>query len=114
VISNFESDDLTILTWTPAGVVTVVGTVAVGDGPVGVDALLLEGGNVAVVSAGFNDNTQSLTVLSPAGAVISNVKTALPAGSLAPGHAFWLRGEAHHYAVTCNGSGHLVVVDSGL
>jgi hypothetical protein len=113
-VSNFESDELTILGWTPEGTVTVIGSVSVGDGPVGIDALELPGGNVAVVSTGFNDDTSTVTIVDAAGAVVSSTTTSLPAGGLAPGHAFWLRGEATHYGVTCNESGHLVVIDPGL
>jgi hypothetical protein len=86
----------------------------VGDGPVGIDALELSSGNIAVVSTGFNDNTSTVTLLDPVGSVVSNTTAGLPAEALAPGHAFWLRGEATHYGVTCNGSGHLVVIDPGL
>ncbi len=111
-ISNFESDDLTVLTWSPSGAVAVVGQIPVGDGPVGIDALVLSGGNIAVVSTGFNDDTYTLTVVTPTGGVVSNTTTNLPAGATVPGHAFWLRGEAAHFGVTCNGSGDLVVVDS--
>ncbi len=113
-ISNFESDDITILSWSSGGTVSVVGSVPVGDGPVGIDALELAGGNVAVVSTGFNDNSSTVTIVDAAGSVISSTTTDLPAGAVAPGHAFWLRGEATHYGVTCNGSGHLVVIDPGL
>ena len=111
-ISNFESDDLTVLTWSPSGAVAVVGQIPVGDGPVGIDALVLSGGNIAVVSTGFNDDTYTLTVVTPTGGVVSNTTTNLPARATVPGHAFWLRGEAAHFGVTCNGSGDLVVVDS--
>ena len=114
VISNFESDNLTIATWETGGVVTVVGTVAVGDGPVGIDLLELPGGTIAVVSTGYNDHTSTVTVLTSGGSVVSNVTTNLPAGATNPGHAVWLRDAANRYAVTCNGSGDLVVIDPGL
>ncbi len=40
----------------------VEGAVTVGSGPVGID-LLQFGGNIVVVSTGFNDNAYSVTVL---------------------------------------------------
>ncbi len=113
-VSNFDSDELTILAWSPTGAVSVVGAVTVGDGPVGIDALELPDGTVAVVSTGFHDDTSTVTIVDATGAVISNTTSDLPDGALSPGHAVWLRGDALHYAVTCNESGHLVVVDPGL
>lgn len=113
-ISNFESDELTVLSWNGVGAPTLIGSIPVGDGPVGIDALELTGGNVAVVSTGFNDNTSTVTVVDTAGSVISNTTTELPTGALAPGHAFWLRGDSMNYGVTCSGSDHLVVIDPGL
>ena len=93
---------------------SIVGTVAVGDGPIGIDSKVLDGGNVAVVSAGFGDNTYTVTVLSPAGSVVTNVTYDLPEGATGPGDAEWLPGEGHKIAVTCNTSGHLAIVPSGL
>jgi hypothetical protein len=113
-VSNFDSDNLTVLNWSSEDIVSVVGDVAVADGPVGIDALELSDGNVAVVSTGYHDNTSTVTVFDPSGSVLSNVTSSLPLKVSAPGHAFWLRGAQTHYGVTGNGSGHLVVVDPGL
>ena len=114
VVSNFGTSDLTVVTWTAQDVATVVGTVDVGAGPVGIDLLELAGGNVAVVSTGFDDDTYTITVLSAAGAVISNTTHDLPAGATGPGHAIWLHDEARRIMVTCNTSGHILVTESGL
>ena len=111
-ISNFESDNLTVLSWTLPGTITPIANVDVGDGPVGIDAMELPNGNIGVVSAGFNDNTYTLSIFDQAGSLISNATTNLPAGSTAPGHAAWLRGGETHFAVSCNGSGEFVVVDA--
>jgi len=60
--------------------------ILVGDGPVGID-LMRSGANVAIVSTGFNDSTYSITVVSAAGAAVSNTKHVAPTGCTAPGHA---------------------------
>lgn len=56
-VSNFASDSLTILTWSAQDVVAIVGSVAVGDGPVGIDIRPRTDGNFEVVSTGLNDNS---------------------------------------------------------
>jgi hypothetical protein len=111
-VSNHDSDSLTIVTWdgsslTPAIVSTPI---PVGDGPVGID-LIASGSNVAVVSTGFNDSTYSITVVSPAGAAVSNTKTAAPTGCTAPGHAIWINDAGgRKVAMTCNTSDNWAVV----
>jgi len=114
VVSNFGSDNLTVLTWTASDVVTIVGTVPVGDGPVGIDLMNLDGGNVAVASTGFNDNTYTVTVLTPAGAVVTNTTMSLPAGAEGPGHVAWLRDPGNLLMVSCNTTGNVAVVDPGM
>lgn len=111
-ISNFESDNLTVLSWDLPGTVAFIRNVDVGDGPVGIDAMEMPDGNIGVVSCGFNDNTYTLSIFDLAGALISNTTTNLPSGSTAPGHAAWLRGSDTHFGVSCNGSAELVVVDA--
>jgi len=107
-VSNFDSDSLTVLTWDAQDAVAIVGTVAVGDGPVGIDIRPRTDGNVEVVSTGFNDNSYSITVLRQNGTTVSNRKTAVPAGCRAPGHAIW--GVGPEIIVSCNGSDGIVVV----
>jgi hypothetical protein len=113
VISNHDSDDLTIATWDDEDVVTMIGTIAVGDGPVGFDLLGLENGNVAIASTGFNDNSFSVTVVDPAGVLVSNDKYDMPEGCEGPGHAAWLPG-GMKIIVSCNTTNNLAVVASGL
>jgi hypothetical protein len=110
-VSNYDSDNLTIVTWDGTSTPAIVPTaVTVGDGPVGID-LIQSGANVAVVSTGFNDSTYSITVVSPAGAAISNTKTAAPAGCTGPGHAIWLNDAGgRKIAMTCNTSDNWAVV----
>jgi hypothetical protein len=109
-VSNFASDSLTVVTWTAQDVVSIVGTVAVGDGPVGIDIRGRTDGNVEVVSTGLNDGSYSVTVLGQNGSTVSNQKRAVPAGCTGPGHAVWGRGR--EVLMTCNGSDAIAVVEA--
>jgi hypothetical protein len=111
-VSNFGGDTLTIVRWDGSSMTaTIAGTVAVGDGPVGID-LTTTGGNVAAASTGFNGQTYTVTVLSPAdGSVVTNTTTAVPAACVNPGHALWL---GTSLAFTCNGSNNYVIIAPGL
>lgn len=106
--SNFASDSLTVVTWDAQDVVSIVGTVAVGDGPVGIDIRPRTDGHVEVVSTGLNDDSYSVTVLRSDGSTVSNQKRAAPAGCAGPGHAVWGRGS--EILVSCNESDAIAVV----
>jgi len=88
VVSNYDSDTLSVAR---VDTLAVVLTVDVGDGPVGLDLKEQDDGNIAVVSTGLNDNTYSVTVLTPEGALVSNTKTSLSDDCAAPGHAIWYK-----------------------
>ncbi len=106
-VSNFGSDTLTILIWSAQDVVAIVGTVPVGDGPVGIDLRTRLDGNVEVLSTGFNDDSWSLTVLAPNGGTVSNQEFPAPTGCDAPGHVIWGRG--NEVILSCNGSDRLAL-----
>lgn len=106
-VSNFGSDSLTVLTWDAQDDIGIVGNVAVGDGPVGVDIRERTDGNVEVVSTGFNDDSYSITVLGQNGGTVSNQKFAAPANCTAPGHAIW--GSGNEVILSCNGSDSIVL-----
>lgn len=108
-VSNFASDSLTIVTWDGQAAAAIVGTVSVGDGPVGI-GLVADGANVKIISTGFNSNTFTVTTLGPAGNVLSNVTSPAPAGCTNPGHAIWLPGVAGTAVLTCKGSNSYAVV----
>lgn len=108
-ISNFGSDSLTIATWDGATNVAITDTQAVGDGPNGIDLVALDGGNVAIASAGFNDSSYSITVASPSGIVLANSTLAVPAGCEQPGDALWLGDPEQHLVISCFGSDALAV-----
>jgi hypothetical protein len=108
-VSNFGGDSLTIVRWDGGTTISIAGTVAVGDGPVGID-LREDGANTAVISTGFNDDTVTVTVLAADGSVISNATTPAPTGCASPGHATWLRNTPGTAVVTCNGSSAYAVV----
>jgi hypothetical protein len=112
VVSNFDSDDLTVLRWTPGGTVEAVTTVDVGDGPIGIDLLPLSGGETAVISTGYFDDTYTVTVLDSGGNVVSNSTMPVPEGGSSPGHAIWIdTGTEIRAVLSCNGTSNLHVVD---
>jgi hypothetical protein len=108
-VSNFGSDSLTIVTWDGQATAAIAGTVAVGDGPVGI-GLVADGANVKVISTGFNDNTYTVTTLGPTGTMLSNVTSPAPAGCTNPGHAIWLPGVPGTAVLSCNGSNAYAVI----
>jgi hypothetical protein len=99
-ISNFGSDSLTLATWDGGTGVAIVGTQAVGDGPIGLD-LLPDGTNVVVASTGFHDSTYTLTTLAPDGSVLASETRPVPVGCDQPGHALWL---GDRLVLSCFGS----------
>jgi hypothetical protein len=108
-ISNFGSGSLTIATWDGATNVAITDSQDVGDGPIGIDLRTLPGGNLAVASTGFHDSTYSLTVVSPAGAVLASETRPAPEGCVQPGHALWLGDGQNHLVLSCFGSDALAV-----
>ncbi|MCA9727449.1 MAG: hypothetical protein KC729_07185, partial [Candidatus Eisenbacteria bacterium] len=109
VVTNYESDALTVVRWPYGGAASIVGTVAVGDGPVGVALSELPGGNVLAVTTGFNDDTITLTVLSPVGAVVSNETMPAPEGCDAPAFAAVIDGVELRIVVTCHESSDIYI-----
>ena len=112
VVSNFDSGTLTVVRRQSNGTVTILGTVTVGSGPIGLDLRLNSAGNIEVLSTGFNDHTYTLTVLSPAGAVIGTPKTrTVPEGGLNPVHAIFVNAQGTRISITCNGSDEMLIFD---
>jgi hypothetical protein len=114
VVSNFESGTLTVGTWDAGTTVNVVAEIPVGDGPVGIDLLDIGGGNIAIVSTGFNDASYSITVVSATGTLVSNTKTAAGGTCAQPAHAIWMPSGDRSFMMSCFGSDEVVVIDSGL
>ena len=114
VVSNYTGGSLKIFTWDASDNVAVTDSVTVAGGPIGIDLVSLAGGQVGVVSTGYGDNTWAVTVIDASGAVVSHTSHDLPAGATAPGHATWVDAEGRQAVISCNGSGNVVVVDSGL
>lgn len=113
-VSNFASGTLSLGTWNGLDAAALTDEAAVGDGPFGIDLLELGDGRVAVASAGFNDDTFSVTVVGSDGMVISTSTQPLPAGVEGPGHVAWLRDGSRRIIVGGNATSNLAVVDSGL
>jgi hypothetical protein len=98
--------------WENGGTVTIVGTVTVGDGPIGLDLRLNSAGNIEVLSTGFNNHTYTFTVLSPTGAVIGTpVTRTAPEGGLNPVHAIFVNAAGTRIGITCNGSDEVLIFD---
>ncbi len=109
VVANFGSDSISIITWDGAGTAALVGSQAVGDGPVGVSLLARSGGGVYALTTGFNDDTYTITEIDASGAVVASTTTALPAGATQPAHGTWLGDANESFVVSCWESGHLYV-----
>jgi hypothetical protein len=114
VISCFDADSLWVATWDYADNVTIVGGVSVGDGPIGIDLLALDNGDVAVVSTGFNDDTYTITVFGPTGTLVSNDTQPVPAGCTSPPHAAWVPGVTKEMLFSCNATDNVFILPSGL
>lgn len=114
-VSVFGDDRLAILTWDGETEPTLVDFVDVGDGPVGIDLRLLANRNIGVVSTGFNDNTVTITELSPSGDVVGNNTQPVLEGCQSPGHAIFVHdSESLKIVGTCYDSGTYFIMDSEL
>ena len=106
-ISNFGSGTLTLVRWETDGTVEILGTVAVGDSPIGLD-VRETGTDYRIVSTGFNDDTLTITIVEKTGlTVVSSTTVATPAGVTGPGHAIWL--DDTHIALTGNTSNNFAI-----
>lgn len=113
-VSNFASGTLSLGTWNGTNQAALTDVATVGDGPFGIDLLVLDDGTVAVASAGFNDDSFSVTLVGADGLEISTTTQPLPAGVEGPGHIVWLRDGSRRLIVGGNTTSNLAVLDSGL
>ncbi len=114
-VTNFAGDTLTIVLWDGMNMPTLIGTVAVGDGPVDLGLVQLGNGDVGIVSTGFNDNTYTETEVAPDGSVVSNTTTPAPDGCTQPAHAEYLTdSEGLKVIATCFDSANYFVALSTL
>lgn len=113
VVSNFDSGTLTIVRWdATTDAVTILGTVSVGAGPIGLALRLDADGNIECLCTGFHDHTYTITLLSPDGAVLLGpVTQPVPDGGLNPVHAIFMDEEGTRIAISCNGSDKVVFFD---
>ena len=93
------SNSLTTIKWDGVSLPTIVDTADVGVLPVGIDVF-----GLLVASAGFNDDTFSITTLDTDGLVLAVDTQAVPAGCTDPGHALFLESSNNAVIVSCNGS----------
>lgn len=110
VVTNYGDGAITIIRISGAGgLPEVVGTVTVGGQPVGLDLAQTTDGALAALTTGFDNDTYTVTVLSPVGAVLSNTTT--PFGALdcdSPGFGGW--GPDGSAIFSCRDSNTLVTV----
>lgn len=110
VVSNFGSDEITLIHWPYGGTATITGTLSVGEGPVGVSMASLPSGNVLAVTSGFEDDTITLTVLSPTASVVSNETVPAPSGCDAPAFVAVTDGVELRLVVSCHASEEIVIL----
>jgi hypothetical protein len=108
-ISNFDSDSLTIVKWDGRTTASIVGTVPVGDGPVGI-GIVADGTTARVISPGFTDHSYTVTRLAADGMLLSNDTFPAPPGCTNPGHAIWLWNTPGTGVLSCNTSSSFSVV----
>ncbi|HEX7041421.1 MAG TPA: hypothetical protein VF202_14990 [Trueperaceae bacterium] len=114
-VSLFGDDQLALLNWDGAGLPVMRGTVDVGDGPVGIDLVLLDDGDVAIVSTGFNDDSVTEVKVSNVGTLVSTRTREAPAGCVSPGHAVYFEDDGGLALVgTCWQSGNYFVLRTAL
>ena len=103
VATNFGDDTVNIITWSdPDQPPVISGSVAVGDGPVGVDVRTAANGDVLAVTTGFNDDTFTILTIGTDGTVKSKNTTAVT-GCEGPGHGMFLSDT--RVFITCNTNG---------
>jgi hypothetical protein len=113
VVSNFADATLSIVTWDGALAAEIVGTVPVGEGPIGVD-LVTVGQRFAAISTGFLDQSYTVTQIAADGQVLDSTTSTVPAGCLDPAHAIWLRDAAGTAVLSCNGSSTVAIIPGAL
>ncbi|HYE95310.1 MAG TPA: hypothetical protein VD962_03815 [Rubricoccaceae bacterium] len=104
-VTMFGNDRVALVRWDGMAAPTLAGFASAGDGPVDLDLHALPGGNIALVTSGFNNHLISEVELTPGGGVVSNMTRAAPAGCVNPGHVIYVRDTAGLKVVgTCYGS----------
>ncbi|MEZ6194562.1 MAG: hypothetical protein R3F20_02375 [Planctomycetota bacterium] len=101
-ITDFVDDTVTLFTWDGLGLPVILGTAAVGQGPVGLDVL-----GHRVVCAGFDDDTWSLIEVDLAMGTFVTTTNPVPfagTGPLQPGHAAFVRDANHSVCLSFFGA----------
>ena len=112
VVTNFGSDDITVLLWDESDECEVVGTYSVGEGPIGMDLMLLPNDDIAILTTGFDDDTFTITVVTPAGLLVSSTTQTVIAECSQPGHALWVRDGSMKVVISCYGSDNAAIMSS--
>jgi len=108
-VTDFTADTVYVVRREANGSATIVETVPVGDGPIGIDAKPLLNEEIALLSTGFNGGTYTITTVTASGALLTNVTTAIPNGGLGSSSAVFL--PDGRIAISCNASDKIVITD---
>lgn len=112
VATNHLSDSITTVRWTaPGNTPVIVGTQAVGDGPVGVDLIPDPAGDgVLALTTGWSSNDFTVTRIGGDAQVLESTTTPLTDCS-APGFGHFTDGGGTHVMVSCSASKKVVIVE---
>jgi hypothetical protein len=111
-VTNFYDDSITLISWDTSDNCAVLETVSVGDGPIGLDLIGLDSGNIAIVTTGYIDDTFTITEVTASGGLVSSDTQPVTTGCTQPGHAVWIRDGS--LKVMISGSDNVAVMSSGL
>ncbi|MFH1842601.1 MAG: hypothetical protein ABIF77_05295 [bacterium] len=110
-ISNHGSNSLTTFQWGGFNSINFVGTVSVGAGPHGIDAVKLSDGTVLVVSTSATDNTYTLSQLNTSSMHIKSKTFTMPASGQGPKHGIFVGDNNILYvALSCHDSGTVEII----
>ena len=107
-VTNYASNTLSIVHWDGLHNASIVDTVAVGTGPIGL-SLREVNGNVQILTSGSLANNYTFTEVSAAGSVLSSTTTQAPSGCLEPSWVLWLP-DTDSAVISCTGSDAYAVI----
>jgi hypothetical protein len=110
-ISNNGSNSVTVGVWSP--IVAVKGHHPVGEKPVGVDVMGLDGGGAAVVSTSWFDNTYTVLIVDASGGVTSSETKNMPGGCFAE-YAIFVPGLITYIAFSCVANQEVSLIETSL
>ncbi|WP_317930712.1 hypothetical protein [Halioxenophilus sp. WMMB6] len=107
-VTNYASNTLSIVQWDGLQNATIVDTVTVGAGPIGLSLREING-NVQILTTGEQANNYTLTEVDASGTVLSSTTTPVPSGCEAPSGILWLP-DSDSAVISCTGSDAYAVI----